>query len=517
MPEFQLGSLSPRPEGPAASASPLQDSFIRLQQAERLRQQGSLDQAQAICESLVQHHPDYAGALHTLGLVLGDKENHLEALGYLVRAAMLDPRSWMTLTALSGVYLRLGAIEMAMQAIEQAQSIMPHDAGVLLMLGDILREERRYAQARDAYRQALAIAHDLVPAALGLGWCCADLGEYSAAAEVFEGLTRRGVRLVEPLRALAAFPASVVRIDLLAELGKVLGDPGENEAELETSVAFIRSAALDRAGRHAEAWEHAAQANRRVFLAVQGGLQDLYERRRTSLASLRAHPGDAGRGRSGGQPVSLFILGPSRSGKTMMERLVSRLGGVERGFENPIVENAVRRTFQASALPPDGRLGHLPPPAYPVCREIYREELARRAGSATVFTNTHSGCIFEAAQIVAAFENVRFILMKRNLEDNLLRIYMRKYRMGNPYGYDLKAARDHVLWYHQMIDLMAEKFPNIVRVIRYEDVIADPAAALRTAAELCGLAVPEGPVSAVAGDPECAAPYRQFMAIELES
>lgn len=513
--EFQRETSSVRPEGPATSPS-LQESFVQLQQAEGLRQQGRLEQAQAICESLVQGHPDYAGALHTLGLVLADRENHRDALGYLVRAAMLNPRSWTTLTALSGVYLRLGAIEMAVQAIEQARSIEPQDASVLLMLGDILREERKYAQARDAYRQALAIAHDLVPAALGLGWCCADLGEFSEAAEVFEGLVRSGLRWIEPLRALATFPAAFVRIDLLAQLDKVLRDPSESEAEFESSVAFIRSAALDRAGRYAEAWEHAERANRGVFPAVQRSLENLSERRRASLATLRESSGIAGaRGSEG--PVSLFILGPSRSGKTLMERLVSRLDGVERGFENPIVENTVRRTFQASGLPPDGQLGHLPPQAYPLCREIYREELARRAGSATVFTNTHSGCIFEPACIVSVFENVRFILMKRNLDDNLLRVFLRKYRAGNPYAYDLKAARDHILWYHQMIDLMVEKFPRIVRVIRYEDMITDPATASLTTAELCGLLVSERPAGTVTGDLECAVPYRHFMALKLES
>lgn len=200
-----------------------------------------------------------------------------------------------------------------------------------------------------------------------------------------------------------------------------------------------------------------------------------------------------------------------------MEKLVSSLDGVTRGFENLIVENVVRRTFQASALPPDSLLGHLPPQAYPLCREIYHEELVRRTGPTKVFTNTHSGCIFELAHIVSVFENVRFIFMKRNLDDNLLRIYMRKYGVGNAYGYDLKAAREHILWYQQMIDLMAEKFSNIVRVISYEEMVSNPAAALRTVAELCGLPLPEGPVSTVAGDPGCAAPYRRFMALELES
>ena len=146
-----------------SAASSLQENFIRLQQAEQLRQRGRFDDAQSICESLLQSHPDYAGALHTLGLIAGDREDHQQALNYLVRAAMLNPHNWMTLTALSGVYLRLGAVEMAKQAIGQAMLIEPKQAGVLLLQGDILREDREYDLARDAYREALASIQALSP------------------------------------------------------------------------------------------------------------------------------------------------------------------------------------------------------------------------------------------------------------------------------------------------------------------------------------------------------------------
>ncbi|MEO6780553.1 MAG: sulfotransferase, partial [Bradyrhizobium sp.] len=219
---------------------------------------------------------------------------------------------------------------------------------------------------------------------------------------------------------------------------------------------------------------------------------------------------------NGENPISLFILGPSRSGKSTMERLVSGLAGVKRGYENPIVEDAIRRTFQLSALPADTLLSHLPPPAYPLCCGIYLQELIRRTGSAKIFTNTNSGCIFEAASIATVFERTRFILMKRNLDDNLLRTYMRKYGEANAYAYDLKAAREHILWYHEMIDLMAAKFPNIVRVVHYEDMIADPDLTLRMAADLCDISIHDGHSTAIAGDPECAAPYREFIFAELE-
>src|SRR5262249_57493086 len=131
MPESRGASVAKQKGQPA---NPLQDSFIRLEEAERLRQQGQLQRAKKICEAVVREHPDYMGALHTLGLIYADLEDSEQALNCLVRAAMLNPSSWTTLTALSGVYLALNAPEMAAQALEQAKAIKPNDAAVLMTL-----------------------------------------------------------------------------------------------------------------------------------------------------------------------------------------------------------------------------------------------------------------------------------------------------------------------------------------------------------------------------------------------
>jgi len=196
-----------------------------------------------------------------------------------------------------------------------------------------------------------------------------------------------------------------------------------------------------------------------------------------------------------------------------MENLAARLDGVKRGYESPSVENAVRRAFQKAGLLTSGFFEFLPPPLYQSCRELYLEELVNRAGAAKVFTNTHPVRISDAALIVSVFPNVRFIFVRRDVDDTILRIYFRKYRGGNAYAYDLAAAREHVLWYHQMMQLMAAKLPDHVR--RYEDMIADPRAALRVVADLCGLPMPDGPLPAIGDDRGCAEPYREFIAAEL--
>lgn len=500
----------------AEPSDPLRDTYQQLEQAEELRLQGQLDRARAICESLVGRYPDYFGALHTLGLIYAAEDQYPQALGCLVRAAMLNPRSWQALTALSGVYLQLDANEMAAHTLEQASLIKPQDPSILVTLGEIYREEREYELARDAYRKAFELDRSLQAAALGLSNCCAYLGQYAEAAKILDGLIKRGMCSLAVLSEFNRLPKAFVTVDVLTELKKINPDQNEDKVEFENSAAFIRAAALDKVGRHAEAWEHLVPANRTIFLTRQQDAGELAKTQQANLAQLREKRiktrGDGG---AGTQTISLFILGPSRSGKTTMETLVAALDGVKRGYENPSVENAVRRSFQTAGLLTSRLFEVLSPTLDSLCRDIYLEELVRRAGSAKVFTNTHPSRIHDVARIAAAFPKVRFIFVKRNPEDIMLRIYMRRYNRGNNYAYDLKSAREHITWYHQMIDVLAEKLPDITRAIHYEDMVADPAGALRVAADLCGLPMNHGTLPAIGDDRGCAAPYREFMAAEL--
>ena len=487
----------------------------QLEKAEALRRQGEFDRAYTLCEPLVARYPDYYGALHTLGLIYADRGQYPQALVCLVRAVMLNPRSWQALTALSTVYLELGASEMAGQSLEQARLINPRDPNILAMVGELYRAEREYELAYVAYRNALDLEPNLEIAAIGLGMCSLHLGRDAEAAMIFAGLVKRGVRSLALITALADLPPAFVSMDVLSVLESTTPAQHENKSEFEHSIAMIKVAALDRSGRPNEAWQHLVATNRSIYLTRQNDVRDARETQQRSLARVkdkRIEPA-----RQGYKTISLFILGPSRSGKTTMETLTATLTGVKRGYENQIVENAVRRTFQSAGFLTKSALEELPLKLDSLCCEIYLEELSRRAGTAKVFTNTHPVRILDVTRVAAVFPGTRFIFVKRNIEDNILRIFMRKYAAGNPYSYDLKATREHLLWYHEMIDTLAEKLTDISRVIHYEDIIADPAAALKMAAALCGLEPAVGPLPELGDDRNCAAPYRALMAAALES
>jgi Flp pilus assembly protein TadD len=500
--------------GAATPANPLREAREQLEQAESMRQARNFDRAETICTALVRRYPDYFAAQHTLGLIYADRGDYRRAGGCLMHAAMLNPHSWSTLTALAGVYLELDANEMASHTLERARALNPNEPTVLVTLGEIYVEEREYELAREAFRQALQAEPGMEEAALGLARACMFLGENSEAAAVLEDLLKRGVRSLAVLSTLATVPPSATRRDLLSEIPKVVRRVEEDKAEFESAIAFVQAFALDRAGRHAEAWAQMLLANRPLAAKKQSELVENVARRRESLqwaqeTSIAKIADDKT------LPISLFILGPSRSGKTTMEALVDTLDGVKRGYENPSLENAISRTYQDAGLLTTYTLDFLPPQFYPQIRKNYTEEVRQRGGSARVFTNTHPGYIHEAARLAQTLPNVRLIFIKRNLDDVALRMFMRLYRRGNSYAYDLKSAREYIEWYDQITDLLVAKLPEIVRVVRYEDMVADPRMALRTAADLCGLPMTDKPPPALGDDRNCAAPYREFMMTEL--
>ena len=486
----------------------------QLQEAERLRLAKQTDRAQSICENLLRKHPDYLGALQTIGLIFADKGDFQKALGFLNQAVMLNPKDWRTLTALGGVYLQQGATGIAAVLLERAQKLKPDDASLLLTLGELYREEREYEQAADSHQRAYRLDPSLHDALLGYGLSCTQLGRNEEAASAFERHLALNPNDFSTLFSLSLLPATTISVDLLALLNAAEARKISKE-EFEGAAAFSKTTALDKAGRHDEAWRELVAANRPIWVANSAEAASDAETRRDFMNFVRDFPAKIHQQPSLTPTKSFFILGPSRSGKTTAERLIASLAGVKRGYENPIIENSVRRTFQTAGLVTRDRLVELPPGLDSMFLDFYREELKERSGTANVFTNTHPGRIFDVLRLASAVPNTRFLFIKRDIDDIAIRIFMKRYNAGHFYSYDLKSTYDYVRWYYDMMDLCAAKLPSICKVVHYEDMIAHPESVMRAAGELCGLSV--GDLSAasfsVGDDRGAAAPYKTFMGV----
>ena len=215
-----------------------------------------------------------------------------------------------------------------------------------------------------------------------------------------------------------------------------------------------------------------------------------------------------------GLPVSLFILGSSRSGKTTLESLAGRLPGVQMGYENPIAFKAAQQVLRLSGFPDSGYAG-LPRELEGECRNVYISNLRKKAGDAKVFTNTDPNLIHDVLTIASVLPNARFVFVKRNIYDTVFGILMTLYRYGNEYSYDLKSACEHVMWYHNMIDLLSERIPEISYVTTYEETIQNPAGVITKIANLCKIDVTKNNASQLHNDVGLADAYRSYIETAL--
>jgi tetratricopeptide (TPR) repeat protein len=494
---------------PAAGSGAAQQARAQLEQADYLRRQGQLDRAESICFELTRRYPNYTAALHTLGLVQLDKRNFQRALDCLVRAQMLDPGNWMILTALGITYMRLGAREMAVRTLGQALVGGSDDASIFASLGELYRDDHDYKRAEEAYRKALNLDGGLESSKIGLALCLSALGRYVEAANVLQDAFRQGHCSLSLFDAIASLPQTSVSIDLASALDLLATKERAQDGDFRNTFAFVRAAALHRAGRYAQAWDQFEAANRPLSAQHKAQLKEDAVRQEKSLAHLRAQSRRPTI--TGNSPLTLFILGPSRSGKSSLELLLGSLDGVAAGYEAPILDTALRGTYQAAALPAGGDLDQLPTDLYLLFRDRYLDELTRRVGSGRVLTSPLSDHIHHASTIASLIPNVRFVLMRRNSQDTALRMYMSKYLRGNAYAYDLKSIAEYLTWYDAMIALIAEKHSDVSIVVTYENMIADPNAVLDKVAGLVGLSVGDGPTPDLIDDRDVAKPYKELM------
>jgi tetratricopeptide (TPR) repeat protein len=499
------------------SGNILQAAHARLVEAEACRRAGRLDRARKLCEALLGEYPDYVGALQTLGVAHLATNSYRQALSCFIQAAMLCPKDWVNLGNLGNAYLKLGAHEAAAQVLEQARRLKPDDPGIHWSLAELHREDRDYAGAADAYRTVLNLSPLHADAAHGLGDTLLQLADAAQAAPALKRAHELNPRSVAILYSLSQLPSAAADIDILKGLDAVLPQEGQDRADFEILIGLTRAAALDRQGRHAEAWASLLEANRREFPRHQQA------DRRNALRMDAAYHAALSEGgpvaervtQDASHPMSLFIIGPSRAGKSTLERLVGALDGVKRGFESRLVEPAARRTSQLAGLLTAVDPVELPRSLDAQFRKIYLEDLGEFAHSARIVTDTHPGMITAVGRIAAIIPNVRFVFIRRDSQDLALRILMRRYRTGNHYAYDIGTIFEHLSRYDQLMDLWMERFPRLAIALTYEDLTTDPKATLARVAGLCGATVPDRPLPVLGDDRNCSQPYRELMAKAL--
>ncbi len=246
-----------RPHPPArATGSAARPAATAMQQAWSLYATGQLQQAEALCRSMIRERADDPGAMSLLGILMAQSGRAQEAAALLERVAALAPQDATAHNNHGNALRSLGRYGKALSCYDRAVTLLPGYVDAHYNRGVTLHDLRRHPEALASYDQAVALKPDHASAWNNRGATLRELRRTEDALESYE-------------RAIAVRPdyaeAHGNRGVALQELGRLEEALASYDRALALRPQYAeahnnRAAALQKLGRHEESlasYDHA--------------------------------------------------------------------------------------------------------------------------------------------------------------------------------------------------------------------------------------------------------------------
>ena len=398
--------------------------------------------------------PDNPEALSNLGQVLTELKRPDEALACHRRAIELLPDNATACYRLGAAEFYSGDPHASEATCRRAIALDPNYARAWSGLGQMLRSLGRFDEARSCLRHALELDPELPDAYAGL----AILGQRAGGEEQ--------LRRLHALLALPDHPAAT-RIDEGFALGML----------------------LDNADRCDEAFPCFAQANSlyRQMLAASGELDDRGATRQQVDNLIKSCTPDLysmiedDRNRS---EAPVFIVGMPRSGTSLVEQIAATHSCVSGAGELPDIGRMVDmvqahgRERRGAEMDPDFARG---------LSDDYIARLEKLGNRAMRVIDKMPDNILHLGLIAVLFPGARVIFCRRDLRDNCLSCYFRRFDQPIPWAYDLVDCGLRALEIERLADHWRGVLPLRMITIDYEALVADLAGESRRLIEFLGL------------------------------
>lgn len=347
----------------------------------------------------------------------------------------------------------------SLAAAEKAANQAPDNPKLWLSLGHYARIAGASDTAIAAYRRATAVR----PTYGEAWWSLADLKTVELGDEEIGTIER----------ALSQDSLSAAdRIGLEFTLAKALGDREQYEA------AFGHLAA--------------GNAERRKQLAYNADALDAYVDEVLSIFTDDFFASRATFGRAGPGPI--FIVGMPRSGSTLLEQILASHPQIEGTEELQFLTNLstiVGRGAKAGLDRGDfvEAIASLTAEKSQVLAGAYLWNAERvRHSSRPYFIDKMPRNWLYIPLIRLLFPDAHVIDMRRDAMDCCWSNFTQLYADSGEFSYDLQELGQYYRSYERMMDVMRERLPDFVTIVRYEQLIEEPTETLTQLFGFLGIA-----------------------------
>ena len=168
----------------ASDISKSADIETRVNQAIACHQAGQLQQAEQICQQILDIDPQNAEVFNLFGLIACQAEKYEIAVDLINHALDISPNQPLFLNNLGLALKEQGKIGKAIEVYSQALDIQPESVGIQNNLGVALYKQGKCDKAIETYQRVIQIQPDFAEAYNNLGMVLKKKGELDAAVQV---------------------------------------------------------------------------------------------------------------------------------------------------------------------------------------------------------------------------------------------------------------------------------------------------------------------------------------------
>ena len=436
-----------------------------------LKDQGNLEEAIESYKKALNLKPDYFEAYNNMGLALKDQGKLEDAIGAYTTSISL----W---SDYADAYVNMGVAlndlrrsQEAVQAYKKALNLKPDYFEAYNNMGVALKDQGKLEEAIEAYKKALILKPDYAAAFNNMGIVLKDQDELEKAVEAFKKALSIEPDFADAARNLIKIPLGRIDSELIEQLSSAqeflcanIKNPSER--------LFFKANILAHNGKLNDAFELMVEANRIKWQQVSSNAKH-YERHCDMAIELARNWTPELKPIHGSTLKKLFVLGPSRSGKSTLENILMSNPNIFPMFEN-INLNLLSNFNNTEGVHEVLEIDQL----------FYHEERDLLRGGYDMVTSTSPANIFEVDRLMDRVVNCFVVLVKRNRADIAAEIFTKEYRSGNFYAYDNSSILTYLLKYDAMWKIVKQKVRNRTLEVSFDDILTKPQEVLESISKL---------------------------------
>ena len=440
-----------------------------------LQEQGKLEEAIEAYNKALAIKPDYAEAYYNMGVTLQDQGKLEEAIEAYNKALAIKPDYAEAYNNMGVTLKEQGKLEEAIEAYNKALAIKPDYAEAYNNMGVTLQEQGKLEEAIEAYNKALAIKPDYAEAYNNMGDALKEQGKLEEAIEAYNKALAIKPDYAEAARNLVKLPIGCIDEKTISELNKKLSLIYANFDA--SQKLFFEANLLSHKAMYEEAFKIFINSN--YLKSVENILSVKNEQKEFDAAFERISRWSVNpQSEQVSSSTKLFLLGPSRSGKSTLEKLLIGSPNVFPMFENINLKGTDKseRSIEETRKPSMMDL-------------FYHDENSLLKLGYNVVTSTKPDTMFHIDHLIDLLSNSFCIFVKRNHTDIASEIFTREYTRGNFYSYDSSSILKYLDTYEAIWEILRQKVPHLTLEISFEDILSEPLETIKKISQMTGVSL----------------------------